>query len=398
MKTRWFYKNTTAFKGLLFVFALLIIIAQIWYTQVIVTSLKNDQREIVKLNAKLISAIAQNEDINVTFFFEEIIQQISFPIIITDSENTLIDHLNLGIVDRAPYAPDTEKKLKELLTVMDSENDPINIMFENTVLQVLHFGDSSIIGMLNWLPAVEGGLIGIFILAALFGFNSIKKSEQGYIWVGMAKETAHQLGTPISSLYGWLELISLSEPSDNIKNIINDMNKDVEKLNKVAQRFSQIGSNAELAEHNISDILEESVNYFKKRLPQLGSIVTMEANLVKDVKCMLNKDLFEWAIENMIKNSIDAIENKSGKITVDLKIDADDENNICIDITDTGKGITKKQQKDIFKPGFSTKKRGWGLGLNFSKRIVEEFHNGKLELKESIIDKGTSMRISLKKI
>ncbi|MCP4727698.1 MAG: HAMP domain-containing histidine kinase [bacterium] len=395
-KVRWFYTYKSTFKGVLFVIAMSIVLAQIWYTQSIVKKLREDQRNILELNVKQISSIASSNEIpDLTFFFENVIKNIRFPIILTNPEGQITDDLNLGLIDKAPYEPETLERLRSIMTAMDNENEPIPIRYNETLLNIIHYGDSELISMLNWLPVVEVFTVGLFVLLAFIGLRNIQRSEQRFIWVGMAKETAHQLGTPISSLYGWLELAQVSEPSEKTKEIISEMQKDMYRLNKVAQRFSQIGSERDLTPFNLSEILHELIEYFRRRLPQTGKSVVIGEDYDDGIECKINRDLFEWAVENLVKNSLDAIENGKGKIQVDLK-KHENTDWIIIEVTDNGKGMNKQQQKSIYKPGFSTKKRGWGLGLNFTKRIIEDYHKGKLILRSSRPNEGTIMRILLK--
>jgi signal transduction histidine kinase len=236
----------------------------------------------------------------------------------------------------------------------------------------------------------------LLVLLAFLGFSSIKQSEQRFIWVGMAKETAHQLGTPISSLMGWLEMLKLGElPPDQMQMLTSDMQTDVNRLQKVAARFSQIGSEAELTPQDLNELFVDIIAYFKRRIPQGGKEVTIVANLGEIPPVALNRDLFEWAIENLIKNSVDAVQKKRGVIEIITGM-LPEKDRIYIDIRDNGAGVNTKHKNDIFKPGYSTKKRGWGLGLNLARRIVEENHGGRLLLKETRPGEGTTMRILLK--
>jgi signal transduction histidine kinase len=235
--------------------------------------------------------------------------------------------------------------------------------------------------------------LGLLVLTAFLGFNSIKQSEQRFIWVGMAKETAHQLGTPISSLLGWLEIMK-SNHSDRtkIEPLIEDFESDIRRLEKVAARFSQIGSMASLKTQDIHVILKDTIAYFERRLPQSGKEIKIVESFGRIPPIPLNRDLFEWAIENLIKNAIDAVKHKPGIIEIKTG-SLPDNGKTFIDIMDNGIGINGKRRRDVFKAGYSTKKRGWGLGLNFTKRIVEDYHGGKLYIKDSHPSRGTTMRI-----
>lgn len=397
-KARWFYTYKGTFKGLLFVIALLIIVAQVWYAQSIVRQLREDQRKVVEMSASLYSSVAESDstaDYNI--LLDEVITRIHIPVILTTPDGEPQAHKIEGISDTAPFLPETIEKLKKIMAAMEKENPPIPIIYEPTatVLNYLYYGDSEMITLLNWLPFIEISMVGLFILLGFIGFNSIRRSEQRFIWVGMAKETAHQLGTPISSLIGWIEMLKQSKPPGKTGEVITEMDSDASRLTKVAQRFSQIGTDSELTNQDIILVLKEITQYFRKRLPQLGKSVTIYEEYPVEAVCQINRDLFEWAVENLVKNGLDAIENGTGNITIKLERQGDGKWYI-IDISDTGKGMTKQQQKQIFKPGFSTKMRGWGLGLNLAKRIIEDYHKGRLLLKSTKLNEGTTMRIMLK--
>jgi signal transduction histidine kinase len=242
------------------------------------------------------------------------------------------------------------------------------------------------------LPYIEIGAAIVFILIGYIGFSRIKKSEERYIWVGMAKETAHQLGTPLSSIQGWIEI--LKSNSEDKLHAISEIEVDSKRLNKVAARFSQIGSVPAFKDINIVEVLKNIVQYFRKRLPQFEKKLYIEEIYDIDPVLKINTELFEWVIENLLKNAVDAISNQQGTITVRLS-NSTDKKSIYIDISDTGKGINPRDKKNIFKPGFSSKKRGWGLGLSLAKRIIEDYHQGKLYLKESRPAEGSVFRIAL---
>jgi len=397
-KARWFYTYKGTFKGLLFVIALLIIVAQVWYAQSIVKQLREDQRKVVEMSASLYSSVAESDstaDYNI--LLDKVIRRINIPVILTSADGEPQAYKIEGISDTAPFLPETVEKLKDIMEAMEKENPPIPIMYEptETVLNYLYYGDSEMITRMNWLPFIEISMVGLFILLGFVGFNSIRRSEQRFIWVGMAKETAHQLGTPISSLIGWIEMLKQSKPPGKTGDVIKEMDSDASRLIKVAQRFSQIGTDSEFANQDIVLVLKDIAQYFRKRLPQLGKSVTIYEEYPEEAVCQINRDLFEWAVENLVKNGLDAIENGTGDITVKLERQSDGKWYV-IDISDTGKGMTKQQQKQIFKPGFSTKMRGWGLGLNLAKRIIEDYHKGRLLLKSTKLNEGTTMRIMLK--
>jgi signal transduction histidine kinase len=288
---------------------------------------------------------------------------------------------------------------------MDEINTPIRVTYQDSlVLSYVHYGQSGLITKLEQLPIIQIAVAGIFIFLGYFGFNYIKRTEQSNIWVGLSKETAHQLGTPLSSLMGWNELIKAAA-NDPLKvtHLAGEMSNDVDRLSKIANRFSKIGSKPDLKPENVHDIIEKVVKYFDVRIPTIhkGTFegttkkkVDLTINGSKTAKALVNRELFEWVIENLTKNALDAIENTTGSITFDIE---EKGANLFIDVTDTGKGIDLRFKKDIFRPGYSTKLRGWGLGLSLSKRIIETYHKGKLFVKESEPGKGTTFRIRLDK-
>ncbi len=390
------YKRKGNFKGFLFVFGLLIIGAILVYTQHIVNVLQEKSRESINFRVRVLEENINNDDLSgdLGFLLTEVIQGIDFPVIYTDSEmipqfclniNTAYDTLRV-------LSPEITEKLKTHLEDLDSENPPIPISYQGIALGYFHYGVSPIIKKLRWLPYIEIAAAILFILIGYIGFSQIKKSEQRYIWVGMAKETAHQLGTPLSSIQGWIEL--LGEDATQLNKALKEMDLDVKRLGKVALRFSKIGSVPILKSENISDILSGVAKYFRKRLPQLKKKVTIIEDYHISPQVKINRELFEWVIENLVKNAIDAIEDENGIIRI--KIQQEDKNFVSIEISDTGKGINSRDKTEIFKPGFSTKRRGWGLGLSLAKRIVEDYHGGKLYISETRIAKGSTFKILLK--
>jgi len=248
------------------------------------------------------------------------------------------------------------------------------------------------ISQLRRLPYLEIAIVGLFIFLGYFGFSMIRENEKRSIWVGMAKETAHQLGTPLTALMGWLELLK-DEIGDNAN--ISEISRDIQRLEKVATRFSQIGSRPVLKLTNINLVIKDAVSYYKRRLPQLGPGINLEFVPENEYLVNLNADLFSWALENLIKNAIDVVSQKDGRISVELH-PIHDGKKIAVDVVDNGKGITKRNRKNIFRPGYSTKQRGWGLGLSLAMRIVKEYHRGRLLVLMSRPYEKTVLRIILK--
>lgn len=280
--------------------------------------------------------------------------------------------------------------------------DSTPVLFRIPTEKLFHYGDSDLIKGIEFAPFVTLGVLFLFSVIGYVGFRNIRRSEQRSIWVGMAKETAHQLGTPLSSLSGWLELMATKQAkteggtqdeSMDIGTIAREMQQDLGRLTQIASRFSQIGSVPELKNSDVRALLEETISYFKKRGPQFGQH-RIELHAVAAADIPLNSELMGWAFENLFKNAIDAIGRTDGLIVVDLGVAEADET-IKITITDNGRGIRPEHQTRVFEPGFSTKKRGWGLGLAFVKRIVEDYHGGRIQVVESAEDKGTSFEIVL---
>ena len=388
-------------KIILLIIAVLIAIGTLYYTQTLVTKLQEKERQIVELYAKGIEYVANttNPDVDITFLFDNIIKPIDFPLILSDAENNVnffnrTDIRNIEI-DTTMNSEQFKIFMAEMISEMDATHSPIEVTYEDSiVLTKIHYGDSEHIKQLRYYPYIQLLIAAMFIILGYVGFSSIKRSEQSNIWVGMAKETAHQFGTPISSLMGWLEMLKINykEP-DKVLDITEEISNDVEKLNKITHRFSKIGSKPELSKTNVIEELKRVIAYFERRLPQTGKSV--ELKILGDEKACaeVNSELFEWVIENLIKNALDAIQETNGKIEIMVK---ETKKRVEIEVTDSGKGIEIKKRKDVFRPGYSTKKRGWGLGLSLSKRIIEGYHGGKIFVKSSIPGEGTTFKIILK--
>ena len=389
-------------KILLLVIALLIAAGTLYYTQNLVNKLQEKEREIVELYAKGIEYVANSSNPNedITFLFDNIIKPIDFPLVLSDADDNVniynrTDLRNIQI-DSSLTEEEFNEFISEKMKEMDERHSPIFVTYEDTlVLTKIHYGDSELIERLRYYPYIQIIIAALFIVIGYVGFSSIKRSEQSNIWVGMAKETAHQFGTPISSLMGWLEMLKINyKDSDKVLDISEEINDDVEKLNKITYRFSKIGSKPELKRIVVYEDLKKVTDYFERRLPQTGKTVNLTIEGDKEVCAALNPELFDWVIENLIKNALDAIDTKEGSIKIVVETVR---KNVEIEVSDSGKGIDLKRRKDVFRPGYSTKKRGWGLGLSLSKRIIEGYHGGKIFVKSSIQGEGTVFKVVLKK-
>lgn len=386
------YRNSVNIKLGLFFVGLILIIGLLAYSNSIVSRLKNDNREIVKLYSEIIAkTVNEDSDTNLSFVFDEIIKKVQFPIIYSDPESKPIYARNLS--ERL-----TSEELQKSLASMDQQNDPIPIVYmdrdsnESIILGYLHYGDSDLIRKLQWLPYLEIGVVALFIFIGFIAFNSIRNSEKRNIWVGMARETAHQLGTPVSALMGWVDRLR-THPEEST-NVVKEMESDLKRLEQIGSRFSKMGSDSELKSISLKELVDRQSAYLKKRLPLLKKEIALTVSGIDNISIEGNEILLGWAIENVIRNGIDSIQSEKGK--VDISISSDDVSGI-IQIQDSGAGILKKDWKNIFRPGFSTKERGWGLGLSLVNRIINEIHDGEIKVLHSKIGFGTCFEIRIKK-
>lgn len=388
-------------KILLLLLGFIIITGTLWFTHRIVQQLNQKEKENADLYAKSLEYVANgrsNDGVDYSFIFSEINHRIDFPIIMTDRHNVVNYPFQLSTknidFDSTLSRQQQEQVLDHLITDMDRSQKPIVVAYQDTIiLAYVHFGESALVTNLRRLPYIELALATLFVMIGYISFSYVKRNEQSNIWVGMARETAHQLGTPISSMLGWTELLK-DQSADDPKKLetLNDMENDLFRLQKIADRFSKIGSKPDLREENLADVIGNVTEYFQRRIPQTGKKVQLVIESPELVSARINRELFEWVIENLTKNALDAIESGVGTITYSLSRQG---KHILIDVSDTGKGIDSKHRTDVFRPGFSTKKRGWGLGLSLSKRIVESYHHGKLLLKDSKPGFRTTFRIKL---
>ncbi len=383
------------FKIILLAFASVFVLAMLVYSQRITNQLLVRERQVVDLYAKSYEYISSERAASgdFSFLFDEVIRTIDFPVVLSDASNEPLYWKNVDL-DSLLTRDQQKEIIRPMLALMDKENKPIRITVNDTiVLNYVHYGESELIGQLRWLPILEIILAAVFIFVAYVGFSYIKRTEQSNIWVGMAKETAHQLGTPLSSMIGWLERAkAVGAGAPVIRESLQEMEHDIERLNKVAARFSKIGSRPDLKEEDATEVINGVITYIAKRIPRSGKRVDCIIETPGRFPVRMNRELFEWVVENLMKNALDAMEGPTGIISFRL---AQAAGKTTIDVTDTGKGIDPKFHKDVFRPGYSTKKRGWGLGLTLSKRIIEEYHTGKLYVKQSAVGVGTTFRIRL---
>ncbi len=385
--------NTTTLKGGLILLAVIGALTVFVFTQQLIGKVREQQLQKVELWVKAIKMLVDTENTSeISFLFTEIVSVIDFPAILSDSAKTPLTWRNIKI-DSTLSREAQIAYLKAHIEEMDAVYKPVEVRLDPSTVQYIHYGDSDLVKALQIAPVLLGAGVGVFILIAYLTFSYIRRTETSNIWVGMAKETAHQLGTPISSLMGWIELLkSASDNPERQAQIIFEMQTDVNRLNRVASRFSKIGSKVAVSPECVAEVIEGVFDYYRIRLPQMGKNISLQVNDTTGACVQINRELMEWVFENLTKNSIDAIERKTGEIRANITVDP---RYVIIDLSDTGKGIEAQHRAEIFRPGFSTKPRGWGLGLTLARRIVEDYHGGKLLLKESTVGKGTTFRIKL---
>ena len=386
------YKQNNRWKTILAAFAGLIILASLISTNILASKIEQGERKKMQLYASTIFRINEApEGEEIGYYFNIINNETTIPLISVDDEGEVIDYKNLP-QHKAEF-DDGQLNLAYLekqLGKMQASYAPIAIEQPSGNSHYLYYKGSDLLRWLKWFPYIQLFVIALFLASAYYLFSEARKTEQNQVWVAMSKETAHQLGTPISSLLGWIEYLKLSE--DNaIQEIVPELEKDVSRLELITDRFSKIGSKPQLETHDIVGILNETVDYMQKRSPK--HVYFTKKYALEHQEVDLYPPLFNWVVENLIKNALDAMDGK-GKINVNLH---EHNHRVVIDITDSGKGIQNRNKNIVFRPGYSTKKRGWGLGLSLSKRIIEEYHGGKLFVLHSEKNKGTTFRIELVK-
>ncbi|WP_423146597.1 sensor histidine kinase [Rubrolithibacter danxiaensis] len=399
------YEQKRRWKFLLLAFAVVIAGASLWYANYLVKNLSRSERTRAEVWAYTFKRIISMPDINdesITFVYA-IRDSLSVPTIVTDANGSIkywkgldstktnykieAENIESPFYTKKEYAPEYFKKQ---LHEMRSQHKPIELTLANKEKWYVYYKDSLLLTQLRVFPYIQLTVIGIFLLVAYLVFSSSRRTEQNLVWVGMAKETAHQLGTPISSLMAWIELLKSKFKAEDDP-LITEMENDIQRLEMVADRFSKIGSKAVLNAHAVYPAVKEYVDYFKIRTSEK---ITFSVSGDTELEALMNIPLFDWVLENLLKNSVNAIEG-TGKI--DIKITENHgKEQVFVDISDTGKGIPRFKFETIFQPGYTTRKRGWGLGLSLTKRIIENYHQGQIYVKDSELGKGTTIRIILK--
>jgi signal transduction histidine kinase len=437
------YRTSVKIKLGLIVAAVLIAVASLWYTNALANRLMRQERAAIQLWARAQEYVTQVDAVNpfqeelmrleglleegalpgdrravdslrqalrwarsmpasdeINFVFNEIVEpqtRFNVPAIITDTSLTTVITSRNVAVDSSQSQEAIDADLLRTAAAYDAIHPPIRLDLGGGLdIQLIHYGESATVRSLRWFPFWQFLFVGLFILVGYLGFSYVRRSEQSSLWVGMAKEAAHQLGTPISSIMGWIELLRVGGAVDN-EQLAEELEKDVGRLHRVADRFQKIGSVPTLEPQPLAPVVEGIADYVRRRMPSVGRRVQLAVDVSPDLRVAVNRELFEWVVENLLKNALDAIEG-SGEIQVRAYRTTPRtgrQGTVTLDVSDTGRGIERSAARHIFRPGFSTKKRGWGLGLSLAKRIVEDYHGGTLGLAESKPGQGTTFRIVL---
>ena len=390
-------QNKTLLRWILIITAFLVVALILWNTNVFFQQFKQEERIKMEVIAEAIKNMNSPDlDRDITLEGKIIASNTNIPMILTDEDGKIDSWGNLNVERKNSFedlATDERMYLTRQLAVMKSENQPLYIRdFEtNEVAGLMYYRDSDMLNRLQYYPLALVLILVLFGIVIYLVFKSNKAAEQNKLWAGMAKETAHQIGTPLSSLLGWVEILRMENADEAT---VSEIEKDVERLNTIADRFSKIGSIPKLERYDIVLETKNAFDYYKSRSSKLVDYSFEVVNKEK-IYAMINSQLFSWVIENLVKNAIDAMQ---GKGSISIQIASKDDKYIVIDVSDTGKGIAKNLFKKIFDPGYTTKKRGWGLGLSLTKRIIEDYHGGKIFVKKSEVGKGTTFTVMLNEL
>ncbi|MCK4957427.1 MAG: HAMP domain-containing histidine kinase [Candidatus Cloacimonetes bacterium] len=384
--------------------SLLIFFMFIFYTNSLLKQVKKDVEVVPDLYSKFLGL---PDDVNLeqfifSYFMQNIVPKINYPIIIADSLRTP-SSWEYCEIEKKSYDELTfedQQKLQKMYKNMEAKGNYIVLkpnIDSKEVVGYLFYGESDTMKRLRIMPYLEMLIVIIFILLGVYGLSILKKNDRNMLWVGLAKETAHQFGTPLSSLKAWNQFLAMrikdKYDDEEMLAMLEDMNTDIDRLHKVASRFGKVGSTIKLKPINLDEIISETIDYFQKRLPNYSKKIEIKyISKIDDLEIIADSDLIKWTLENLIRNSIDALTNTAGEILITSFIH---KKRIHVQISDTGKGLPKKMFKSIFFPGVTTKERGWGLGLSLAKRIIEKYHNGIIKVLESEINKGTTIEIVL---
>lgn len=417
------FEGKQLLKAVLFVTGSVLVAGVFVFTHLMVQRLSEEVATtsgvLARFNAE--ASVLATQDPEVRQIFSEVVESLDFPIIITDTigvprawqdvgvphrmvGDEALDSLSAGLSVSAPTMRLIES-VRERVTELDRRHKPIAVWQtrpDSVLIGYVHYGEPAVMARLRWMPFMAVGGTGLLLLLGLSGLASIRQAEKRTIWVGMAKETAHQLGTPLSSLMGWVELLrghgetavqgEVRIPAPELTETLDDMERDIERLSKVAQRFSHIGSAPQLQLQDVAPVVREAVQYVRRRIPQSKGLIEIRERYDEVPPINLNRELLEWAVENLISNALSALDKKPGVIEVSLERRAQTEE-VEIVVADNGRGMSREEQRKAFEPGYTTKRRGWGLGLALARRVVEEYHAGRIGIRHSSPGEGTTMVI-----
>lgn len=378
------YTGKQWWKAALIAFGVVIGIVSLFYTETFLKELRSEEERKIVLWAKAVEAVFLSEDDSNLAFYSQIIQDNkTIPVILVNDADEIIAHRNLDVPESNP-----ERYLNRKLEEFKESGQVLENPYLDGKTNYLYYKGSSLLTKLRLYPLLLLGVISIYMLISYMAFSNARRSEQNKVWTGMAKETAHQIGTPLSAMLGWVAYLKDKYPKEEA---FGEMERDVNRLTAITERFSKIGSQPELTHTALTNTIESSLDYLVNRL---GKNVTFTSNIASDLQAQHNPQLISWVLENLITNATDALEGK-GEIDVEARLNGTD---IFIFVKDSGKGIPSNIQRSIFKPGYSTKSRGWGLGLSLAKRIVDEYHNGSISLVDSQLNQGSTFKITLPSI
>lgn len=387
--------NATWFRYGIVVLLVAIAVGSFLYTQYLIDRIVDRNRAIVELWARAIEYISAGQTVEGSAEFDFVASELiirdrfQIPSVVADADGTILISRNVDQDDLSPAL------VRRFAAMNDSIRIAIPITDTVFAYQYVYYGETATLRSLRIFPYIQFGLLSLILGLAYISLMSIRRNEQSRLWVGMAKEAAHQLGTPLSSLLGWITLLK-SDPDGNRAEWIAELEEDAQRLQLVAERFNKIGSSPDLDSKRIKPLVNDVADYIRRRIPRFGKQVVLTTDIDDSLRCMVNVDLFSWAIENLLKNALDAIEPESEAPAISISASANN-NWVMLDVTDTGKGIDKKDFEEIFKPGFSTKRRGWGLGLTLTRRIIEEYHQGRIFVLTSAPGAGTTFRVMLRR-
>lgn len=399
----------------LFLAAVLLMIALVLHTNYVVDRLEDETKSLCHVLARFlaVSTFEAVEDPGMHAIFQDVVRNITFPIVLTDPSGVPRAWKNIGIppaavpdsvLNRAAATrifPPEVRRIQDIARDLDRHAAPIPVMRLNSpaMLGLVHYGEPPLVRQLRWIPYFEFAVIVVLLAFGFIGFRSLQAGEQRSLWGAIAKETAHQLGTPLSSLLGWTALLreKAAEPVDRsaVQEIAAEMERDLERLAKVASRFGQVGSVPALTEGDVTEAVSGVVTYFRHRLPHLGRQIEIEEQYDPVPRVLFHRELLEWVLENLIRNAIDAADKWNGRIEVSLAWDRP-RREVLLRVKDNGRGMTPEEKRRAFQPGFSTKRRGWGLGLALARRVIREYHQGRIYVAESAVGQGTTMTVALR--